>query len=291
MAFLCTDNTITCKIIFLVLLAVNLHTDKKRMNKKAILSLMLAILMPLAGYWVVKYYSKDAVHMPAKYFVPDSIVTKEKNGKKVTDTIWHKVKNLSFTNQLGKKVSLYDLHGKIIVLDFFFTRCPSICPGLARSMKRLQDSFKQNDSIVQFISISIDPEHDSVPQLRKFADRFNINHDTWWMVSGDKKEIYDFALNEVKANVADPGVDTAFIHTENFFLIDTNKIVRGFYNGFDSSRQATLVRDIPLLMLERDKTSPSVLRDFIPILPIIFIAIGIVILITILLNKAKNKQA
>ena len=203
------------------------------MNKKAILSLMLAILMPLTGYLLVKYYSTEAVHMPRKFYGPDSVIVKEKNGKMVTDTIWHRVKNITFTNQLGKKVSLYDLHGKIIVLDFFFTRCPSICPGLAKSMKRLQDSFVKNDSIVQFISISIDPEHDSVPQLRKFADRYNINHDTWWIVTGDKKEIYDFALNEMKASVADPGVDTAFIHTENFFLLDSNKIVRGFYNGFE----------------------------------------------------------
>ncbi len=261
------------------------------MNKKAILSLMLAILLPLTGYFLVKFYSKDAVNMPRKYFVPDSVVVRERNGKNVTDTVWHKVKNISFTNQLGKQVHLYDLHGKIIVLDFFFTRCPSICPGLAKSMKRLQDSFVKNDSIVQFISISIDPLHDSVAQLRKFADRFNINHDTWWMVTGDKKEIYDFALQEVRANIADPGVDTAFIHTENFFLLDTNHIVRGFYNGFDTVAQTRLVRDIPLLMLERDKTSPSVLRDFIPILPIIFIAIGIVLLVTILLNRNKQKQA
>ncbi len=260
------------------------------MNKKAILALMLAILMPLTGYFLVKYYSKQAVHMPGKYYLPDSVVVRERNGKKVTDTIWHKVKNIQFTNQLGKKVSLDDLHGKIIVLDFFFTRCPSICPGLAKSMKRLQDSFVKNDSIVQFISISIDPEHDSVPQLRKFADRYNINHDTWWLVTGNKKEIYDFAINEIKANVADPGVDTAFIHTENFFVLDSNRIVRGFYNGFDTIRQANLVRDIPLLMLERDKTAPSVFRDFIPILPLIFIAIAIVFIITILLNRKKNQQ-
>jgi len=251
---------------------------------------MLAILVPLGSYLLVKYYSKDAVVLPRKYYVPDSVVTKEKNGKLIVDTVWHKVKNIHFTNQLGKKVSLDDLHGKIIVLDFFFTRCPSICPGLAKSMKRLQDSFVKNDSIVQFISISIDPEHDSVQQLRKFADRYNINHDTWWLVTGDKKEIYDFALNEIKANVADPGVDTAFIHTENFFLLDSNRIVRGFYNGFDAARQETLVRDIPILMLEKDKSSPSVFREFIPILPIIFIAIGIVFIIILLLNRAKNKQ-
>ena len=111
------------------------------MNSKAILGLMLALVLPFAGYFMVKYYSQQAVHMPGRYFTPDSVVVAEKNGKTVTDTIWHKVKNMEFTNQLGKKVSLDDLKGKILVVNFFFTRCPGICPGLARSMKRLQDSF------------------------------------------------------------------------------------------------------------------------------------------------------
>ena len=228
--------------------------------------------------------------MPGRYFVPDSVVVSEKNGKTVTDTIWHKVKNIEFTNQLGKKVSLNDLKRKVLVIDFFFTRCPSICPGLARSMKRLQDSFVKNDSIVQFISISVDPAHDSVLQLRKFADRFNVNHDTWWFVTGDKKEIYDFAFNELKASVTDSEIDTAFLHTENFFLLDSNRIVRGWYNGFDTVKQAQLVRDIPLLMLEKDKRSPSVFRELIPILPIIFIAIGIVFIAVFIFNRQKNKQ-
>ncbi len=260
------------------------------MNKKAVLALMLAIVLPFAGYFIVKYYGENAVHMPARYFLPDSVVVKEKNGKAVTDTIWHKVKNITFTNQLGKKVSLNDLKGKILVVDFFFTRCPSICPGLARSMKRLQDSFKKNDSIVQFISISVDPEHDSVPQLRKFADRYNANHDTWWFVTGDKKEIYDFAFNELKASLTDTNIDTAFLHTENFYLLDSSRVVRGWFNGFDTLKQAELVRDIPLLMLERDKKAPSVFRDFIPILPLIFIAIGIVFVVILIFNRQKNKQ-
>ena len=260
------------------------------MSKKAILALMLAILLPLTGYFLVKYYSKEAVQMPRRYFEPDSVIIKEKNGKTTTDTVWHKVKNLRFTNQLGQQHTLDDLHGKVLVIDFFFSRCPSICPGLARRMKRLQDSFVKNDSIVQFISISIDPEHDTVPQLRKFADRFNVNHDTWWFVTGDKKEIYDFALHELKASVADSSVDTAFIHTENFFLLDSNRIVRGWYNGFDTAKQETLVRDIPLLMLERDKKAPSLFRDFIPLLPVIFIAIGIVFIMAIIFSRKKKKE-
>lgn len=259
------------------------------LNKKVLLSLMLAILLPLAGYWIMKYYSKDAVHMPPHYFY-DSVATVEKRGKATTDTIWHKIKSIQFTNQLGKQVTLDDLKGKIIVMDFFFSRCPSICPGLARNMKKVQESFAKNPDIVQFISVSVDPEHDSVPQLRKFADRFNVDHDNWWFVTGNKKEIYDFSLNEIKANIADTQVDTAFIHTENFFLIDTNHIVRGWYNGFDTMKLRQLVEDIPTLMLERDRKSPSIFREFIPYLPVIFIGIGMIILLVTILKRIKNKD-
>jgi len=223
------------------------------MNKKAVLGLLLAILLPIVGFVMVKYYSEAAVQMPRRYFF-DSVATVETNGKISTDTIWHKVKNMTFTNQLGKTVTLDSLKGKILVINFFFSRCPSICPALAKKMKKLQDSYTNSrDSIVQFISISIDPEHDSVPQLRKFADRYTTNHDSWWFLTGDKKEIYDFALNEMKASVADAEVDTAFIHTTNFFLLDRDRIVRGWFDGFDSVKQSILVRDIPLLMLEKRK--------------------------------------
>jgi protein SCO1/2 len=196
--------------------------------------------------------------MPPRYFY-DSVLVNDKGGKTTYDTTWHQLKNISFTNHLGQKVSLNDIQGKIIVLDFFFTRCPTICPQMTKAMKRLQESFKNpkrkksDTSFVQFISISVDPLNDSVPQLRKFADKFKINSDNWWMVTGNKKEIYDFAFNEIKANIADTEVDTAFIHTPHFFLIDREKIVRGFYNGLDSIAQQKLVRDIPMLMLEKNK--------------------------------------
>ena len=223
------------------------------MNKKAILGLLLAIVMPFTGYYLVKYYSEKAVHMPRRYFY-DGVTEIKKNGRRSTDTIWHQVKNMTFTNQLGKTVTLDSLKGKILVVDFFFARCPTLCPSMAKSMKRLQNSYtNSNDSIVQFISISIDPEHDSVPQLRKFADRYTNNHDSWWFLTGNKKDIYDFALNELKASVADADVDTAFIHTPNFFLLDRDRVVRGWYDGLDTLKQAKLVSDIPLLMLEKRK--------------------------------------
>ena len=245
--------------------------------------------MPLTGYFIVKHYSRDAVNMPRKFFY-DSTGQIKVRGKLTPDTTWHQVSNLKFTNHRGEATSLYDLSGKVVVVSFFFTRCPSICPRMTKSMKKLQASFVKNPSIVQFLSISIDPTHDSVPRLRDFADRFGANHDNWWFVSGDKKETYDFAFDELKASIADPGVDTAFIHTENFFLLDSNHVVRGWYNAFDSVKQAELVKAIPTLMLERQRSSPSFFRRYIPYLPAIFLGIGMIILVVTLLNRNKREN-
>ncbi len=119
-------------------------------------------------------------------------------------------------------------------------------------MKKLQESFASGkDSLIQFISFSIDPEHDSVSQLRNFANRYTSNHESWWFATSTKNDIYKFALDELKANIADPGVDTSFIHTYNFFLLDRERIVRGWYNGLEPSKQEALIKDIPLLMLEK----------------------------------------
>lgn len=222
------------------------------MKKKVFFAFIVVFFLPLTGYLLIDYYSTRAVQIPKRYFY-DSVIVKGTDGNQSNDTVWHRVSNLHFTNQLGQKVSLDDLKGKILVVDFFFTHCPTICPKLAKSMKKLQNSFPNNDSIVQFISISIDPKHDSVQQLRKWAERFNVNPDSWWLATGDKDSIYNFALKEMKASIADVNIDTAFIHTEKFFLLDKNRVIRGWFNGLDSVEQSQLVRDIPILMLEKDK--------------------------------------
>lgn len=198
--------------------------------------------------------------MPRRYYV-DSVVTTEKNGKFITDTVWHKVSDITLTNQLGSQVSLNDVKGKILVMDFFFTHCPSICPTLTRNMKKLQDALKlKNDRIrvdtpfVQFVSFTVDPERDSVTALRKYADRFGVNHDIWWMLTGPKQKIYDYSINELKLGAPDGDViDTAFIHTDRFVLLDKERVVRGYYRGLDSNSMAKLAEDIIFLMLEKDK--------------------------------------
>lgn len=255
------------------------------MKKSVVFALLLAILLPFLGYLIVDHYGKYAVHMPPHYFM-DSVG--EYKGK--PDTIWHQVQSPEFTNQFGQKVKLNDFKGKIIVMDFFFTRCPSVCPGLARNMRKLQKSFVKNDSIVQFVSISVDPENDSAANLLKYGKRFNANFDNWSFLTGDKKEIYDFALHEMKASIADTNVDTAFIHTQKFFLLDSSRVVRGFYDGEDTTSLAKLASAIPTLMLERSRKEESVFQQFIPVLPLIFSGIGIVVIITYMMGKRKRSD-
>ncbi len=230
------------------------------MNKTAIRALLIAIILPVSSYFIVKYYSEDAVIMP-KHFYYDTILTTTENGKVLTDTIWHHVQNVCLTNQLGKKINLDDIKGKIIVIDFFFTRCPSICPTLTKNMYKLQQSFKNpsgknvaDTMIVQFLSFSVDPERDSVPVLKIYADKYNVDHESWWMLTGNKKIIYDFGINELKLGMVDgEGVDTSFIHTEKFVLLDKEHIVRGYYNGLDTTSLAYLAEDIGKLMMEKNK--------------------------------------
>lgn len=224
------------------------------------------------------------VNMPRHYF-PDSVVTRMRDGKEITDTIWHRVSNITLQNQLGQTVSLYQDTGKVEVIDFFFTHCGSICPTLTRNMKRLQDGLKLrkddtrlvDTSFVRFLSLSVDPVRDSAPVLRKYADRYGVNPDIWWLLTGPKKTIYDFALNELKLGLQDSvSVDSNFVHTDFFTLLDKNHVVRGYYHGTDSAALTKLADDIVYVMLEKDKSKPSPLvKELQPFLvPVLIILLG-----------------
>jgi protein SCO1/2 len=232
------------------------------MNNKAALALLLATVIPIVAYLILRKTGEEAVAMP-RIFLMDSVTSRTVDGKTTTDTVWHKTGNISMLNHLGDSVSLYDIQDRIIVADFIFTRCPNICPVMTKNMARLQQSFSHNNkdgrkiidsSIVRFLSFSIDPERDSVAALRRYADKFGVDHDNWWMLTGDKKTIYDFGLNELKLGLVDgEGVDTAFMHTQKFVLMDKEFVVRGYYDGLDTTALSALAKDIGLLMLEKDK--------------------------------------
>lgn len=225
---------------------------------------MLALVLPLVSYFIVRQKSEKAITMP-RHYLPDSVVAVTKNGKRGNDTAWHQVGDFTLTNQEGRAVSWDSLKGKIIIADFFFTHCPTICPGLTRNMKRLSESINNGKRVgnktnkwIYFLSFSIDPERDSVQRLKYWADRFQVNPEQWSLLTGSKKEIYDLAIDEMKIGIVDgKGIDTDFIHTDHFVLIDSNRYVRGYYHGLDSASLARLSEDLVLLTMEKDPKEKS----------------------------------
>ncbi|MBS1947932.1 MAG: SCO family protein [Bacteroidetes bacterium] len=266
------------------------------MSTKALLAVALAALIPLISFLVLRSASEGAIDMPGRFFY-DSVEVKMQDGKQVTDTIWHKVDNISLTNQLGKSVSLDSLMGKVIVADFFFTHCPNICPALTHNMKQLQDAIKQKGKanitaapFVHFVSFTVDPARDTAAALKRYADKFGADPDIWWMLTGDKKKIYDFALNELKMGIADSATaDSTFIHTQKMVLLDKDHVVRGYYDGLDSTSLAKLAKDIVFIMLEKDKNSKSVFAQMIPVAPILVFAIIAIVVVIYFLSRPNKK--
>jgi protein SCO1/2 len=250
------------------------------------------------AYFIVRFLP-PANDMPRRLFY-DDVQKTVKAGKETVDTIWSKVPSFRLVNQMGDTVSWSDLEGKIVVADFIFTRCPVICPKMTHNMKRLQEAVKNNNragsrspDYIHFLSFTVDPEHDSVAVLKQYADRHQINPQSWWLLTGDKKQIYDLALQGMKLGINDTEVDSAFIHPQKFVLMDRERVVRArkdewgnprLYNGLDTNDVKSLAEDIVLLAIEKDKNRKFFLADKLPLIGVVLViaAVGVVALMLIL---------
>lgn len=173
--------------------------------------------------------------------VDESLLNKSKN---------HTIGDFKLIDQDGNTVTPKDFENKIYVADFFFARCESICPIMTDNMAILQNIFIDEPKL-KFISHSVTPIMDSVPVLKTYAEIHGAISGKWHITTGDKKEIYNLARKNYFA-VLDEGDGGAqdFIHTEQFILIDTQKRIRGFYDGTDAKEIELLSADIQTLLNE-----------------------------------------
>jgi protein SCO1 len=187
---------------------------------------IVVILAPVVVFGLVKWY--EQMFNPLPVLGPED----------------HIVHDFSLQNQEGKNVNIDAWKGKIVVANFFFTHCPSICPKMIYQLKRVQAYAKKKVVIASF---SVDPERDSVERLRHYADQAGIK-ENWMLLTGDKKQLYRFARKElfIVATDGDGGPED-FIHSENLVLIDKDKKIRGYYKGTDAKEVDRLIRDISKL--------------------------------------------
>lgn len=155
----------------------------------------------------------------------------------------YRVPGFTLTDQDGHPFSLEN-HGKKIVLDFFFTRCPTICPVMARNMLGVYRALA-DDPEVLFISVSIDPEHDTPERLTRYRKRLGADDGRWIFLTGDRDLIYDMARNLFFVSAVPAGKHVEeIIHSDNFILLDGKHRIRGYYRGTDNESVRQLVADL-----------------------------------------------
>jgi protein SCO1 len=189
----------------------------------------VVVLLPSTVFAVINWYERTVQSLPV-------LINNE-----------HTIAGFELTNQRGNKSTTEEWKDKIIVANFFFTHCPVICPKMTANLKEVQEVFKGEENLM-FISFSVDPERDSVAQLKKFAKRFNLDERNWQLLTGPKKEIYRLARKSFQVVATDgDGGDDDFIHSDQLILIDTKKRIRGYYEGTEEKEAAQLIKDIKKL--------------------------------------------
>jgi len=137
-----------------------------------------------------------------------------------------KVPDFLFTNQNGDMVSNKDYEGKVYVVEFFFTTCPTICPRMNSNLVQVQNEFIGLEDF-GVASFTINPDHDTPEVLKEYAQKYGITNPNWNLMTGNQQAIYKLANEGFNLYTAEENdVVGGFEHSGNFALIDKNGFIR-----------------------------------------------------------------
>ena len=164
------------------------------------------------------------------------------------------------TNQNNLNITNDTYKGKVFVIEFFFTSCPTICPKMNQSMLAIEKQFFGNPNF-GLASISIDPETDSPKVLKEHAALLGVTSSNWHFLTGDKDYIFNLANKGFNLYAGENNkVSGGFEHSGLFALIDKNGNIRCrkdqygnpilYYDGLDAKGVKEIQEDIKLLLNE-----------------------------------------
>jgi protein SCO1/2 len=188
----------------------------------------------------------------------DKVSTNSKVGEKLVEI--GPAPKFELVNQNNIKISNEEYKGKVYVLEFFFTSCPSICPKMNQSMLVIEKKFFGNPNF-GIASITIDPVHDSAEVLKNHAEFLGVKSSNWNFLTGDKNIILSLANKGFNLYAAEnENVAGGFEHSGLFALIDKNGNIRCrkdkfgnpilYYDGLDKNGVRDLQQDISILLRE-----------------------------------------
>lgn len=203
----------------------------------------ITFVILIFGYWVIKEsvdrFKKNPLHT------------------------FEEVPSFSFKNEKGQWLTNKDLLGKVYVLDFFFTSCPSICPVMTNNLKLVENVFQSNPNFA-IISITIDPKRDQMETLSDYKESHAITMKNWHFLTGKQEDIYQFSNEGFKLYAGEnESAAGGFEHSGLFALVDKKGFIRSrtvkvgdfenpikFYDGTNLEDVQKIKEDIKILLEE-----------------------------------------
>jgi protein SCO1/2 len=192
-----------------------------------------------------------------------------------TLSVYGEVPEFRLTERSGRPVGRADLLGKVWIANFIYTQCKETCPVQTALLARLQPEFA-GEAALRLVSITVDPQHDTVAALRSYAERYGADPERWLFLTGEKRAIYQLAKEGFHLGVVDPddpgqaagllrwlepapafathGSRGLIMHSSRFVLVDRQARVRAYHLP-DEESLGRLRRNVTVLLRERAKGS------------------------------------
>jgi protein SCO1/2 len=156
------------------------------------------------------------------------------------DDLVYPVGSFALVERDGRIVTEKDLHGKVWIASFVFTRCMGNCPAVTATVRELQAKFDHPD--VRFVTFTVDAEHDTPGELKKYAERYQADAKRWFFLTGDEKTIRKLLTERFKQSAGDlPGkgldhLDALSSHSTRLAVVDKKGVIRGMYDGMRNDK-------------------------------------------------------
>lgn len=190
--------------------------------------------------------------------------TREKSGPPVLI----KSPDFELTDQLGTKFGVDDLQGRVWVVNFMFTQCTATCPRQAEKIAELQRRAQRwpDWDRIRLLSISVDPEHDTVDTLKDYADLHGADHEHWKFLTGARDELFRISKDGFKLPVSEAARDasTPITHSSKFILVDAEGRIRGYFDGLSEEDFGKLLSDLRAVLSEPTKAARGTVHVAMP---------------------------
>ncbi len=162
----------------------------------------------------------------------------------------YRIQPFILTNQDSQILNNQDLSGKVVLVDFFFTSCPSICPKMKSNLLMVHEAMaKESDFII--ISHTIDQKRDTVARLRDYSRKLGVDTRRWQFVTAERDTILSLAKSYLVSASEDEDAPGGFVHSGNFILLDRKGRIRAYYDGTRSESVPQILNDINELLKEK----------------------------------------